>query len=265
MEIRLDGKKALVTGSSLGLGKAMALAFARAGGDVAITARRPDILEQAKAEIAAQKGGKVFAYPADVSKAADCERLFNEASRDLGRIDILVNNAGQSRTGAFESLTDQIWQEDFDLKVFAAIRLARLALPAMKSRKWGRIINVLNIGSKAPAGGSAPTAVSRAAGLAITKILSHEGAAHNVLVNSLHVGIIESDQWAKRHRAQVAEGKNVPYEEFLAGMAKNLNLPMGRVGRSEEFANIALFLASDAASYINGTSINVDGGKSPVV
>ena len=265
MDIRLNGKTALITGSSLGLGRAMAMAFAKAGADVAITARRADVLEQTKAEVAAQKGGKVVAIAADVSKAADCERLFKEANRELGRVDILVNNAGQSRTGPFETLTDQVWQDDFDLKVFAAIRLARAAFPGMKSRKWGRIINVLNIGAKAPAGGSAPTSVSRAAGLAITKLLSHEGAPHNVLVNALHVGIIESDQWAKRHRAQVAEGKNIAYEDFLAGMAKNLNLPMGRVGRAEEFANIALFLASDLASYINGVSINVDGGKSPVV
>src|SRR5262249_12117826 len=94
MDIRLNGKTALITGSSLGLGRAMALAFAKAGGDVAITARRADVLEQTKAEIVAQKGGKVVAIAADVSKAADCERLFKEASRELGRVDILVNNAG---------------------------------------------------------------------------------------------------------------------------------------------------------------------------
>jgi 3-oxoacyl-[acyl-carrier protein] reductase len=256
MEIRLDGKTALITGGSKGLGKAMAIAFTKAGGQVTIAARDPKVLAAAKDEI----GGKTVAVSADVSKAADCARLFAEAEKGMGKVDILVNNAGQSRTGPFETITDEIWQEDFDLKVFAAIRLARAAFPKMKERKWGRIINILNIGAKNPAGSSAPTSVSRAAGLAIMKVLSHEGAPHNVLVNGLMTGIIESDQWVRRHKAQ---GANKPYAEFLADMAKQMNLPMGRVGRAEEYANMALFLVSDAASYINGVSINIDGGKSP--
>jgi 3-oxoacyl-[acyl-carrier protein] reductase len=256
MEIRLDGKTALITGGSKGLGKAMATAFTKAGGQVAIAARDKAVLAAAKEEI----GGKTVAIAADVSKAADCQRAFDEAVKAMGKVDILVNNAGQSRTGAFETITDEIWQEDFDLKVFAAIRLSRLAFPRMKERRWGRIVNILNIGAKNPGGGSAPTSVSRAAGLAIMKVLSHEGAPHNVLVNALMTGIIESDQWVRRHKAQ---GANKPYAEFLADMAKQMNLPLGRVGRAEEYANMALFLVSDAASYINGVSINIDGGKSP--
>jgi 3-oxoacyl-[acyl-carrier protein] reductase len=128
----------------------------------------------------------------------------------------------------------------------------------MQERRWGRIINILNIGAKAPRAASAPTSVTRAAGMALTKVLAGEGAPHNILVNALLVGRIESDQWVQRAQQL---GKPVP--EFLAEMGKGI--PLGRVGRAEEFANMACFLASDAASYITGTATNIDGGSSPVV
>ena len=144
----------------------------------------------------------------------------------------------------------------------AAVRLCRNALPAMKQRKWGRIINVLNIGAKAPRAGGAPTVVSRAAGLALTKVLASDGAPHNVLVNALMVGLIKSGQW---ERAFAEADNSGDYEVFVQGMADDRNIPLGRIGETEEFANLACFLASDQASYITGTSINVDGGASPVV
>jgi NAD(P)-dependent dehydrogenase (short-subunit alcohol dehydrogenase family) len=158
----------------------------------------------------------------------------------------------------FENVTDEILHDDLELKLFAAVRLIRLVAPQMKERRWGRIINVLNIGAKAPRPQSAPTAVSRAAGLALTKILAGEGAPHNVLENALLVGLIASDQHVQRIRN---EGGDVA--AGLRDMGKRV--PLGRVGEAEEFANIACFLASDAGSYITGTAINVDGGMSPVV
>jgi len=153
-----------------------------------------------------------------------------------------------------------MWHADLDLKLFAQIRLARLVFPQMKQRRWGRIINVLNIGAKAPGPNSAPTSVSRAAQMAFSKVLSGEGAPYNVLVNSLHVGVIVSDQIVRRHRR---EGANVSLEDFIAQAGRPV--PLGRMGRAEEFANIACFLVSDAASYVTGCAINVDGGRSPVV
>jgi NAD(P)-dependent dehydrogenase (short-subunit alcohol dehydrogenase family) len=177
----------------------------------------------------------------------------------LGAIDILVNNAGQSQRGKFDELTDEMWQADLELKLFAAIRLTRLAFPGMRQRRWGRVINVLNIGAKAPQPESAPTSVSRAAGLALTKVLAGEGAPHNVLVNALLVGRIESDQIARRHKA---EGASVPLAEYVK--THGAGIPLGRMGRAEEFANVALFLASEAGSYVTGTAINVDGGLSPI-
>jgi NAD(P)-dependent dehydrogenase (short-subunit alcohol dehydrogenase family) len=129
----------------------------------------------------------------------------------------------------------------------------------MKERRFGRIINILSINAKAPRGGSAPTTVSRAAGLALTKVLAHELAPYNILVNALCVGAIKSTQWERRHQREAPE---LSYDAFLADAAKAI--PLGRVGEAEEFANVACFLASDAASYVTGTAINVDGGLSPV-
>ena len=263
MELRMDGRAALITGGSMGLGKAMAKRFAECGADVAIVARRQEPLDAAKAEIEAHAGGrKIVALACDVRDAAQVKTTFDAAAKALGKIDILVNNAGTSQTGKFEEITDEVWQADFDLKLFAAIRLIRLAFPGMRERRWGRVINVLNVGAKAPGGGSAPTSVTRAAGMAMTKVLSFEGAPHNILVNALCTGYIDSDQWARRH---ANESPDMPYEEFIANFAKKMAVPLGRLGKSEEFANMACFLASDAGSYITGTAINVDGGRSPAV
>lgn len=260
MQFTMSGKNALITGGSMGIGLAIAKSFAAAGANVAIVARRKDTLATAKEAIEAVAKVRVLALSADVAKAQDCTRLFKEAEAGLGQIDVLVNNAGTSRRGAFETITDEVWQDDLDLKLFGAIRLARQALPGMKARKFGRIINILNTGAKAPPAEGAPTAVTRAAGMALTKVLAGEGAKHNVLVNALLVGRIRSDQWVRRH---AAEGKNQTLEEYYADMGKSL--PMGRLGTEQEFASAALFLASDAGSYINGTAINVDGGLCPVV
>ena len=260
MRVELTGRAAVITGASKGLGRAMATEFAASGADVAILARRPDVLEEAKAQIERAARGRVAAIPCDVSKAEDCRAAYDAATAAFGRVDILVNNAGTSRAMPFEQVTDEIWQEDLDLKLFAAIRLARLALPGMRERRWGRIINVLNIGAKALRAGSAPTAVSRAAGMALTKVLASENAPHNVLVNALLVGQIVSDQWMRRHAAQ---GANTPFEDFAAKLGANI--PLGRMGRAEEFAAMACFLCSDHAGFTTGTAINMDGGASPVV
>lgn len=260
MEIRLDGKSAIVTGGSKGLGLAIAQEYAASGADVAILARDPGALAEAKQQIAAAAPGrKLAAISCDVSKAADIRKAYDQVMSEFGKVDIFVNNAGQSTRGPSETITDEMWQADLDLKLFAQIRFSRLLFPQMKERRWGRIISVLNIGAKAPGPDSAPTSVSRAAQMAFTKVLSQEGAPHNVLVNSLHVGVIVSDQIVRRHRREAA---NVSLDEFIAQAGRGV--PLGRMGRAEEFASVATFLASDAASYVTGCAINVDGGRSPV-
>jgi 3-oxoacyl-[acyl-carrier protein] reductase len=265
MEVRLDGRSAIVTGGSKGLGLAIAAEYFASGADVAIVARDQGALAEAKQQIqasGAQRGGKgkVLAISCDVAKADPIRQACEQTISEFGKVDIFVNNAGQSTRGPSETITDAMWQADLDLKLFAQVRFCRILMPLMKERKWGRVISVLNIGAKAPGADSAPTSVSRAAQMALTKAMSMEGAPHNVLVNSLHVGVIVSDQIKRRYDR---ERPNVSFEQYVAEAGKSV--PMGRMGKAEEFANVATFLASDAAGYVTGCAINVDGGRSPVV
>jgi 3-oxoacyl-[acyl-carrier protein] reductase len=258
MDVNLAGRTAIITGASKGIGLAVATRFAASGAEVAIIARGREALDNAVKIIAESGRSRVAAIQADVAVAADLRRAYDEAMTQFGKIDIVVNNAGTSRSGAFEEITDEVWREDFDQKLFAAIRLTRLVWPQLKERRWGRVINTLNIGAKAPRPRSAPTSVTRAAGLALTKVLAGEGAPYNILVNALLVGFIEVDQ-----HVRAAEKAGIALEDYVNARTKDI--PLGRIGRAEEFANIACFLASDAASYITGTAINVDGGRSPAV
>ena len=258
MEISLNGRSAIISGGSKGLGLAMATRFAASGADVAMVARGREAIDQAVANVSKTARGKVIGIAADAASASDIVRAHEEAMRAFGKLDIVINNAGTSNTGPFEALTDEIMQQDLDLKLFGAIRLTRLVWPQMKQRRWGRVINVLNIASKAPRAGGAPTAISRAAGLALTKILAGEGAPHNILVNAMLVGLIESDQHVQR-----AKRTGVALDDYVKNASKGI--PLGRMGRPEEFANLACLLVSDAAGFTTGTAINVDGGSSPVV
>src|SRR3954452_24970513 len=259
MNVTMEGRVAIVTGGSKGIGLAVARRFAESGAHVAILARGADDLKTPR-ELLARDGLKARDYACDASKAADIAKTHERIAADLGPVDVLVNNAGTSRAMAFETVTDEMWQDDLDLKLSAAIRFSRLVWPGMKARKWGRIINVLNIGAKAPAAASTPTSVSRAAGMALTKAMANEGGPHNILVNAMLVGLIVSDQWVKRHAARAPD---TDFDAFTRDLAKSV--PMGRMGTAEEFANLACFLASEQGSYITGTAINVDGGRSPVV
>lgn len=258
MEISLKGRTAIVTGGSKGIGYAVATRFAASGADVAILARTQQTLDEAVKAIQANVKSRVIGVQADVSTAAGIQKAYDETMKTLGKVDIVVNNAGTSRNGPFEKLTDEILQQDLEDKLFAAIRMVRLVSPQMKERRWGRIINVLNIGAKAPRPNSMPTSVSRAAGMAMTKALSQEFAPFNVLVNAMLVGFIEADQ-----HVQAAKRANVSLADYVKPREKEI--PLGRIGKAEEFANMACFLVSDAASYITGTAINVDGGRSPAV
>lgn len=257
MDLQLNDKVAIVTGASQGIGKAAAVRLAAEGASVVIAARGRELLDRVAEEIRAA-GGKVAVVQADVSRAEDCAKLVAEAVKAFGRLDILVNNAGTSATGEFESVTDDIWQADFELKLFAAIRLARLAIPHMKRQGGGRIINITNIGAKQPRAKSMPTTVTRAAGLAFTKALSKEFAPQQILVNTICIGLVRAGQHEKK-----AAKAGIALEQFYTDMAKDI--PLGRVGHAEEVANAIAFLASGAASYITGSSINLDGGTSAVL
>ncbi|MCW5575145.1 MAG: SDR family oxidoreductase [Burkholderiales bacterium] len=254
MEFGLKGKVAIVTGGTEGIGKATALTLAREGAKVAICARRQPLLDAVAAEIT-KAGGEVLALSADMGKAADCERFVNEVVKRFGGIDILVNNAGTSKRGKFLELTDDEWAADLELKVFGAVRCSRLAIPHMKKRGGGRIINITISGAKQPAAESYPTSISRAAGLAITKALSKEFAADNILVNTICIGKIKSGQHERRYTKD-----GISADEYYGKLGKDI--PLKRAGEAQEVANVITFLASDAASYVTGTSINLDGGIS---
>lgn len=257
MDLKLTGRAAIITGASKGLGLGVARALAAEGADVAVVARGETALAAAKAGLLQTARGRVVAVQADVATASGVQRAFDEAMRAFGRVDVVVNNAGTARAAPFEALTDEVLQADLDLKLFAAVRLTRLAWPQMRERRWGRVLNVLNIGAKAPKANSMPSTLSRAAGLALTKVLAGEGAPHGILVNALLVGFIESDQ----HR-QLAAQAGLSWDDYAAKRGKDV--PLGRPGKPEEFAALACFLCSDAAGYVTGTAINVDGGASPV-
>jgi NAD(P)-dependent dehydrogenase (short-subunit alcohol dehydrogenase family) len=257
MDLGLDGKGAIVTGGTQGIGQATALRLAKEGAGVVICARGRDLLDATVAQVRAA-GGRAHPVAADVATPEAAGRIVEEALKAFGRIDILVNNAGTSATGAFESVTDAAWQADFDLKLFGAVRLIREAVPHMKQQGGGRIVNVTNIGAKQPAAGSMPTTVTRAAGLAMTKALSKELAPHQILVNAVCIGLIRAGQHEK-----TAARRGIDVEELYETMGRNV--PIGRVGRAEEAANVIAFLASAAASFVSGTSINLDGGASAVL
>ena len=258
MEISLSGRSAIVTGGSKGIGFAIAKRFASSGADVAIVARGREALDAAVQAVQTNTNSRVVGVQGDVGNAADVQRAYDQAMAALGKIDIAVNNAGTSRAGPFDAMSDEVLQADLELKLFAAVRISRLVVPQMKERRWGRIINVLNIGAKAPRAASGPTSITRAAGMAFTKALASEYAPYNILVNGLLVGLIDADQ-----HVQKAKNRGVSLDEYKAGLSKDI--PLGRFGRAEEFANMACFLASDAGSYVTGTAINIDGGRSPVV
>ena len=195
---------------------------------------------------------------ADISKAADIEQFINAVAAKFGRIDILVNNAGSSQRGAFLETEDAKWAADFELKVFGAIRCTRLAVPHMIKQGGGRVVNITNVAAKQPGAGSGPTSISRAAGLALTKMLSKEFAAQNILVNTVVIGKIKSGQH-ERTRKKLGLEPEVYFKKVAA------DIPMGRMGETAEAANAIVFLASNLATYVTGTSLNLDGGLSGVL
>ena len=263
MDLGLHGKVAIVTGGSEGIGKSAAASMAAEGADVVIAARRADVLESAAEEIRAVSRHRVLALPTDVMVAEQVRNLMDTTMAELGRVDILVNNAGTSAGGPFLSVSDEGWQHDLDLKLYGAIRASRIAVPIMREQGGGRIINVTNLGAKAPGAASVPTSVSRAAGVALTKAMSKEFAADNILVNTVCIGLIKSGQHETRFKAMRESDPDLTLDQFYADMGGRV--PLGRVGEGEEAGDVIAFLASDRASYLTGIAVNIDGGTSPVV
>ena len=257
MDLELTGKVVLVTGGSDGLGLALATRLAGEGASVAICGRDEERLRAAESSLV-QAGADVLAVRADVSAAGDLAAFADAAASRWGRIDGVVHNAGRAAAGPLESIDDAAWESDVQLKLMAAVRLTRLTLPHLRAR-GGAVLFTLALAAKAPGAASAPSSVTRAAGMALMKALSKELAPDGIRVNAVLIGLIESGQW-RRRAASAAE-----LEDFYARFAKDAAIPLGRFGRAEEFADLGCYLLSARASYLTGAAINLDGGMSPAV
>jgi NAD(P)-dependent dehydrogenase (short-subunit alcohol dehydrogenase family) len=265
MDLGLNGKVAIVSGGSDGIGKAAAWRLAKEGAKVAICARRKDVLEQAAQQIRTETNGEVLTIVANVADPQDIERVVQTIVEHYGGINILVSNAGVASAGPFEDVADETWQTDLDLKLWAAIRFARASIPHMRKAGGGRIINVTAVGGKVPGASSVPTSVSRAAGIALTKALSKDLAKDNILVNTVCIGFVKSGQWQVPFGKAKDQDPSLTMDGFYEQLARNQNVPLGRIGETQEAGDVIAFLASDRASYLTGVALNIDGGVSPVV
>jgi NAD(P)-dependent dehydrogenase (short-subunit alcohol dehydrogenase family) len=258
MDLELTGKTVLITGGTDGLGLALATQLAAEGAAVAVCGRDEDRLRAAEATVKTA-GGDVLAQRADVTRASDLEAFVEAAMARWGRIDAIVHNAGRASGGSIETIDDGTWESDIQLKLMSAVRLTRLALPALRA-SHGAVLFTLAVSAKAPGGSSEPSSVTRAAGMALMKALSKELAPDGVRVNAVLIGLIESGQWTR-----VAERSGLDLPEFYQRFATDAGIPLGRFGRATEFADLGCYLLSARASYVTGTAINLDGGSSPAV
>lgn len=257
MELGLSGKVAFITGGSKGIGFSTALQLVKEGTHVAICARSLEGLEKARSYIKQQTNKDIYIIQADVQKEDDCKKAIAAVVDQFGGLDILINNAGTSSANHFEKVQTELWRQDLDLKLFGAIHCSRFAIPYMRQRGGGSIINVTASFAKTPGPSSLPTSVSRAAGMALTKAMSKDLGADNIRVNTVCIGLIRSEQIEKRWKAQRPD---LTWEQYSNEVGKQI--PLGRIGETEEAAKVITFLVSDAASYITGTSVNIDGGSS---
>jgi 3-oxoacyl-[acyl-carrier protein] reductase len=255
MDLGLKGKVVAITGGSEGIGRSTAVRFAMEGANVALLARRAEPLGKAASEVEAL-GVQVLAVVGDATK--DMKKFIDQTVQRFGRIDVLVNNAGGSGQSSFEKVDDKAFREDVEVKLFAPIEGVRLVLPLMKKQGGGSIIMLTMAAAATPGANQVPTVVSRQAGATLAKALSKELAAYNIRVNVACVGKIKTPQ---QERSAKRLGRSV--EEHFAAQAKTV--PLGRMGDPEDLANAIAFLASDRASYVTGTCINVDGGLSGIL
>jgi len=257
MDLGLRGKVALVTAASRGLGRATAEAFASEGASLVICARGADALEEARSDIARRTSVDVDMIVADVSTADGIASVWQRTQERFGRVDVLVTNAGGPPSGPFESYEWSVWQRAVELTLRSAVELARLVLPGMKARRWGRILNITSIAVKQPVDGLILSNSIRAAVTGFARTLANEVAPYGVTVNNLMPGFTRTDR-VEQLNADAAAREGIT----AADVARRIEaqIPMRRLGEPNEFAALAAFLASEQAAYITGQSIAVDGG-----
>ena len=257
MDLGLKNKVALVAAGSRGLGRAVAEELAAEGASLLLCARDAQTLAETAAAIAESSGAHVLAVPADVTVIDDIKRLVEAGVERFGQIDILVTNAGGPPAGTFDKLTREQWDEAIKLTLLSAVELARQVLPGMKKRRWGRIINITSIAVKQPVDGLLLSNSLRAGLTGFARTLANEVAPDGITVNNVLPGYTRTERL--EHLVEfMAEKQGISVEDFRGTWEKEI--PMGRLGDPRELAATVAFLASERASYITGTSIQVDGG-----
>ncbi len=257
MNFGIEGRKALVTGGSLGIGRACAEALVAEGVHVAIAARDEERLNAVADELAANSNVQVGSVVGDLSQAADVMHVIASATELLGQIDILVNNAGSAPLGTIGEIDDATWQSSFDLKLMGYVRCARAVMGPMRERRWGRIINVIGNGGHFPTAKYIAGGAINAAILNITQALAEECGPDNVLVNGVNPTATATDRWSQLVKQRMEMTGETEQEVYRASAARN---PLGRIGEPEDIANMVTFLCSERANFVNGALIEVDGG-----
>jgi 3-oxoacyl-[acyl-carrier protein] reductase len=253
MDLGLKNKAALVTAASKGMGKACALGLAAEGARVLMCARTARDIEAAAEEVRGRTGVEVVAMVADVTRAADIAALGARAREAFGGVDILIANSGGPPRADFEQTTDEQWHAAFDVSVLSVVRLIREVLPTMRARGWGRILTIQSVSVRQPVEGLVLSNGVRPGVAGLVKTLSEELGRDGITINVLCPGKIMTD----RFLGGVARS-GLPAEEYVRRAA--VDVPLQRIGTPEEFASVAVFLASERASYVTGTALQIDGG-----
>lgn len=257
MDLGLKDKVALVAAGSRGLGRAVAEELAAEGASLVLCARDATTLAETTAAIADQTGAHVLGVPCDVTAASQVKQLVASGIDRFGRIDILVTNAGGPPAGRFDQLTQEQWEEATRLTLYSAVHLTREVLPGMKARRWGRILNITSIAVKQPVENLLLSNSLRAAVTGFARTLANEVATEGITVNNILPGYTRTERLEDLAQ-MMAEKQGISPDEFRGRW--EAEIPMGRLGEPREFAALAAFLVSERASYITGTSIQIDGG-----
>src|SRR5215467_2392342 len=261
MELGLKGKVALVTGSSRGIGRGIALAFGEEGCDLMLTGRDATALEEVAQSIRG-KGCKVAMRALDLRDPSAAGTLVEAVRREFGGLDILINNAGATKRGDFLALTDADWEDGYALKFFAHVRLARAAWPLLQARR-GALISIGGTGGRKPTSEFTIGSSVNAAVAAFTKCLADRGKRDGVRVNCIHPSIVETDRTRRRIKTEI-ERTGAPEEKIREQLLREFNNPI-RIGNVEDVGNLVAFLVSSRASWLHGATIDLDGGEIPVL